>query len=285
MRRAAAGLLVLACAAMVGCLHPNRPSVPEIVRKLTPPLAIDGVIVDSVLVEQPRGDTFLDWDLWASTQPVGSPEARALFIENGLRAGIITGSIPQPLQDLLISDADTVNPQRMTFNQRKEAVIPTAGPIESEKFSVLTDLGGKRKTVELKQVNCGMLIRPEATPGGRVKLWCEPQMQHGSRQGWFRPNEDATQFTMHREAEIEKYPSLGLETMLGPDECLLIGWTAEQTESLGSVMFAAESDNRPRQRVLLIRARQAKPPGATDLPPLGGSSRRPPVAAIAAAQK
>ncbi len=283
MRGVGLGLMVLACAA-AGCLRSDRPTVPSIVRALTPPMQLEGVILDSVLIEQPLGDQFVDRELWASALPAGLPETRALLAENGLRVGILTGTVPQKFQTLLNSEGDTVNPQRMTFNLRKDAVLPTAGPIDTAKFAVQTDLAGKPKPFELKQVRCGVFVRPEGTSDGPVKVWCEPQIQHGTRQEWFRPNEDVTGFAKHEEVPLEKFTPLAFEATLGPDDYLLIGWSADEPTTLGSVMFAAEVDGRARQRVLVIRARQATPP-PSDLPPITNPLKRPAIAAIAGTKK
>jgi hypothetical protein len=287
MRRAGLGLVVLACAATAaGCLfRADRPTVPDIVRALAPPLQPEGAIVDSVLIEQPLGDAFLDRELWAGVLPVGQPETRALFAENGLRAGVISGAGPQKFQALLESESDTVNPQRMTFQLRKEVVIPTAGPADPCRYFVLTDLAGQPRSVELKQARCGVLVRPQPVAEGRVRLWCEPQVQHGVRQEWFRPNEDGTRFTKGEEVPTEKYPVLGFEVLLEPDDYLLVGWSADEPQSLGEAAFAADAGGRPRQRVLVIRARHATPPRAADLPPIGGPFKRPSPAAQAAGRK
>ena len=267
------------------CLR-DRPSIPSIVRALAPPLQPEGVIVDSVLVEQPLGDLFLDRELWADALPVGQPETRALFAENGLRAGVITGSIPQKLQALLESESDTVSPQRMTFQLRKEVVVPTSNPADPCRYSVLTDLAGKPRPVELKQARCGVLVRPQALAEGRVKLWCEPQVQHGARQEWFRPNGDGTRFTKEEEVPTEKYSVLGFEVVLGPEDYLLIGWSADEPRTLGEAAFSADAGGgRQRQRVLVIRAHLATPKPASDLPPIGGAFKRPSVASQAAGRK
>jgi hypothetical protein len=287
MRRSGLGLVVLVCAATAaGCLfRAEQPTVPAIVRALAPPLRPEGAVVDSVLIEQPLGDAFLDRELWSGVLPVGQPETRALLAENGLRAGVITGAGPQQFQTLLESEADTVNPQRMTFQLRKEVVIPTAGPPDPCRYFVLTDLAGEPRPVELKQARCGVLVRPEPAGEGRVRLWCEPQVQHGVRQEWFRPNEDGTRFTKGEEVPTEKYPVLGFEVLLGSEDYLLVGWSADEPRTLGAAAFAADAGGRPRQRVLVIRARDATPPRAADLPPIGGSFKRPSAAAQAAGWK
>lgn len=284
MRGAALGALILACAA--GCLgRAGRPTVPEIVRSLAPPLPAEGLLVESVLVEQPAGDRFLDRTLWDAVRPLGQPETRALLAENGLRAGVLAGSGPQKFQTLLESETDTVSPQRITFHLRKEAVVPTAGPVDPCKFSLVTDLAGKPAAVEFGRARCGVLVRPELLPDGRVRVRCEPQLQHGERRQWLRPNEDGTGFTSREEVPVEKFPVLAVEATLGPDDYLLVGGDATAANTLGSVMFSADADGRPRQRVLVLRSRSATPPPPNDLPPITGPLKRPAVATQAAGRK
>ena len=277
MRRAG-WALVLCAVAGVGCERlltgGDKPAAQTIARSLAPIASSDGLIVDYILLERPAGDPFLNRDLWTAALPAGAPERRTLLVENGLRAGTLAGNVPTPFRTLIESESDTVKSHRSTFNNRKETVIPTAGPIDPCRFSVLADLAGKPAPVELKQANCGILVRPQPTPDGRVRLWCEPQIQHGDKRAWFRPNEDGTQFAKCEEVPLEKYPGLGFEVTLGPDDYLVIGWAADEPDSLGSVLFAVEAQGRPRQRLLVIRARQMAPSGPNDLKPITGPLMR-----------
>ncbi len=274
------GCVIVLCAAVVGagCKKPltstDGPGTQTIARSLAPAVAPEGLLVQSVLLERPVGDQFLDRDLWAAALPVGLPETQTLLAENGMRAGLLTGRLPQRFQDLLDAEADTVDPHVMTFNVRKDAVIPTAGPVDPCKYSLLADLSGKPKPIELKQARCGMFVKPQSADGGRVRLWCEPQIQHGDRREWYRPTEDGTRFTKFEEISLEKYPEFGFEVTIGPDDCLVIGWSADQPETLGAILFGVEANSRPRQRVLVIRARQGNRSASADLPPIVGPLRR-----------
>ena len=234
----------------------------------------EGLIVQSVLLERPVGDSFLDRDLWASTIPAGDPETRALHAENGLRVGILSGNLPQRFQDLLASIAETVSPLEQTFNTRKESVIPTAGPVDPCRFSLLADLAGKPKPVELKQARCGFLIKPQAADGDRVRIWCEPQIQHGERREWYRPTEDGTGFAKFEEIPLEQFPMLAFEATIASGDCLVIGWQAEKPSTIGAAMFEVEADHRARQRVLVIRARQTGRSAGDHLPVIAGPYRR-----------
>ena len=275
---------VITCALMcalagagMGCKKPLHSAAQvansNISQSLTPMVPAEGLLVQSVLIEQPIGDQFLDRDLWQTARPVGEPETRALLAENGLRAGILSGTFPQRFQDLLDSEADTVSPNAMSFNSRKEAVIPTAGPVDPCRFALLADLAGAPRLFELKQARCGMFVRPRVEEGGRVIIYCEPQIQHGERSDRYRPNEDGTGFVKSEEMPLERFSKVGFNALIGPGDCLVIGWNAEQFETLGQALFGVEINNRPRQRVLVIRAHQNGRSALSDLPVIAGPYR------------
>jgi hypothetical protein len=243
-------------------------------------LPAEGVYLETVILERPLGDPFLDRDLWASAVPVGAPEARVLLSENGLRAGTLAGTLPPRFQTLLESDTETLGARGLTFATRKEEVLPTSGPNERSEFSLFADLAGKRAPVTLKQTRGGILVRPEPLPDGRVKVVCEPQIQYGERQEWLRPSADGTGFVKHEEVPLARYPMLTFDAALGRNEYLVLGWGAAQPDTIGAALFGAEANSQPRQRVLVIRARLVNPGNPPDLPPLGGS-RRPSIAAEA----
>ncbi len=280
MRRAG-WLIVVGAAVAAGCLtRAARPPAESVVRSIAPVVPVEGVYLESVLLERPAGDRFLDRDLWAETLPVGSQETRALLSENGLRAGVLSGTLPQKFQTLLESDTEALNGRGLTFALRKDEVLPTSGPHEKCEFGLLADLAGKRAPVVLKQARCGVLVRPEQQTGGRVKVYCEPQIQYGEKRDLFRPSADGTGFVKSEEVPLARYPALSFDAPLGRNEYLLIGWPADQPDTLGAALFAVAAHGQPRQRVLVIRARQSNPGAASDLPPLG-SGRRPSVAAEA----
>ena len=280
MLRAVGVILLVASLSTLGCekffTSSERPDTPSIARSFAPVVPADGLVVEKILLERPLGDSFLDRELWEAVQPVGTPETRALLSENGIRVGLLTGILPPQFQTMVATKADVSGtPELMTFNNRKEAVIPTAGPIESCNFDLLGDLAGRSTSVSLKNVRCGVMVRPQAAGEGRVKLWCEPQLQHGSREQRYRPSEDGTQFTTFEEVPTEKYAGLGFEVPLQADECLLIGCIAEQQGRLGVTLFSAEASGNPRQRLLVIRARQVNTNATADLPTITPPGRRP----------
>jgi hypothetical protein len=273
---------IVVCAVAAGCITRNvRAPVESVARSLAPVVPVEGIYLESVILERPLGDRFLDRDLWSEALPVGSQETHALLSENGLRAGVLSGSLPQRFQTLLESETESLNGRGLTFALRKDEVLPTSGPHERCEFGLIADLAGKRAPVALKQARCGVLVRPESLGSGRVKVYCEPQIQHGEKRDYLRPSADGTGFVKLEEVPLARYPVLGFDAPLGRNEYLVIGWPADQPDTLGAALFAVEANGQPRQRVLVVRARQMNPGAAPDLPPLG-APRRLSVAAEAA---
>lgn len=282
MRRA---WVIVVCAMVAGGCNTrtaltSRAPIESVARSLAPVVPVEGIYLESVILERPLGDPFLDRDLWAEALPVGSQETRALLSENGLRAGILSGTLPQRFQALLESETEALGGRGLTFAMRKDEVLPTSGPNERCEFGLLADLAGKRAPVVLKQARGGVLVRPEPLGGGRVKVWCEPQIQHGEKRDLLRPSADGTGFVKFEEVPLARYLPLGFDAQLGRNEYLLIGWHADQADTLGAALFAVEAAGQPRQRVLVVRARQVNSGPAADLPSLG-PPRRPSIAAEA----
>jgi hypothetical protein len=264
MRRAGGALAVAVCAAAIGCQwwpHADRPGP---ARATLPTAAPDGPYVESVLVERPVGDAALDRDLWAAARPPLPAETIALLAENGLRVRVVGGGLPADFRRLLETDA--VDPHGLTFAGRPDAVLPTATPPDPCSFRVLPDLAGARREVTLRGAKCGVLVRPAWGGDGKLRVYCEPQVQHGEREDRFRPNGDGTGLTVTGEVPTERYPGLGFEVTLGPDDYLVLGSPAGAAGTLGEAAFTAEADGQTRQRVLLIRGGWRGPPPADDTP-------------------
>src|SRR5262249_45771787 len=152
--------------------------------------------------------------------------------ENGLRVSVLAGSVPQRFQTMLESESEAINGRGLTFASRREEVLPTSGPHEKCEFELLADLAGKRAVVAFAQARCGVRVRPEALPDGRVRIWCEPQIQHGEKREWLRPTADGTGFVKLEEVPLARYSMLAFEGVLGRNEYLLIGWQADQADTL-----------------------------------------------------
>ena len=303
MRRAGGALAVMLCVAACGCTH--GPFAPggifngmHICRDEKPPIhnrvggfgnafgnALDlqsapGLYVETVLFERTVGDPLINRDIWARDSAALPPQTRVLLEENGLRVAVISGNLPPEFQKMLESGEGAVSPLSLTFGSRTEAVVPTVGTIPTCEYCLQPELTGSRERKKLLAANGAFLVQPVLAEDGRVKLRCEPQVQHGDRQDFIRPAADATGFTLQSEVPHERYSSVGFDVTLGDGEYLVIGWPAAdegEQPTLGSALFSVEGKGETRQRVLVIRAgHRGEVPG--DLPAVGRPGAPRPIA-------
>jgi hypothetical protein len=282
MRRART-LGAVTLVALAGCLPRGGDTLTWGNRRppgLNLPAAPGAVLVKVALIDQPLGDPFLDRDLWAAGVSPATPETRALLAENGLRAVVLAGILPERFEQLVRSESAVVNPQLLTFSNRPSAVIPTRS-VPDCKYTVLADLGGSRADVALANATAGMSVAPKPIAGGRVKVGCEPRVQHGDRQERIRPNGDGTAFTLQGELPVEEYPWLGFEATLGPNDWLAVGGFANQPDTVGGALFRADANGAPRQRVLVLRVGHVRETPPDDLPAIGKPRGGPSIAAEA----
>ncbi len=228
------------------------------------PLAPDAIVLQTTLIDQPAPDPYLTQELWTAgtvTNPLNS-ETAAILELNGLRVRLVTGVPPAKFLSLISSEESTLSPTARACSPGKPKVVPVNGPLERVACQIQSDLKADRVKFELEDVECGLSVtaRPEAD--GRIRLWCEPQIQHGNRQTWLRPTTDGTAFSRHEQKPLTAYPTLGWDIVLGPDEYLLVGPTADPAGSLGKAFFFMDQADRIRQRVLVIKAGRANPAAA-----------------------
>ena len=86
-----------AAALAAGCFAFDRKAVPVSSRPQAERTsfagAVDRVILDYRLVDQPAGDPFATDDIWQSARSILTHEQDALLAENGLRVGLISGVV------------------------------------------------------------------------------------------------------------------------------------------------------------------------------------------------
>lgn len=256
--RKAGGLLIALCAAMTtGCLFQGGESrsagwLDRIRGQANAPP--DGLVLRTVLIERPAGDPYLNNELWvAAGQPVPH-ELSALLARNGLRVGLLSGMVPGEFDRLVTSESATVSPMLRTARPGQPKVIPVNGPLDRCAYQAIHDLAASPAPVELTGAECGVSVTAYPADGGRVRLVCEPQVQHGERQGWLKPTADGTGFLRRDAKPLEAYPTLAWDVTIGPNDYLVVGAASDPSERLGQAFFFNTDENRVRQRVLVIRA-------------------------------
>jgi hypothetical protein len=253
------GALTLGTILCAGCVFPlDKPKQGTAVMRSAaighPASGELAVAIPTRLIEQHAGDEYLNESLWTHTVSPTSHEFNTLLAANGLRIGIIRGTPPSELQRLMTSEATCINPTIRNTMLGRPKVIPVNGPLEQCSFATMTTLIEEPNTQELQDVECGFVVTATPAPGGKVKLHCEFQVQHGLRQAWLRPSADGSQFARHDQKACESYPSMAFDVILDRDEMLAIGATDDPTRKLGQAFFLNRSGDTWRQRVLIVQA-------------------------------
>lgn len=250
MRRPAGLLFVAACAAAVGCFWTGTARTS--LRDHQPVRPDAGLLLNTRLIEQPLGNGYLNGGLWDATAcPIGHEQA-VLLARNGLRVGILSGVLPDRFDRLAHSEATTISPMLRTLVPGQAKVVPVNGPLEQCSYRAVRELAADPEAVELTMAECGLAVTASET-GGRVKLTCAVQVQHGDKRAWLAETADGTEFTRRDRKPLAAYPALTFDVTVGPDDYLLLGATADPADTLGQAFFLTTAE-LPRQRVLVIRA-------------------------------
>lgn len=259
MRRpGTAGGLVLTCLLALGCLNRDADLRTtnwfEQVRQQTGAAVTDGFYLQTVLLEQPVGDRFLQSDLWLAVNKPFSHELSTLLLQNGLRVGTLSGMTPPEFDTLIENAASTNSPMTLrTMKPGVVKVVPVNGPVPNITVKYFNTLASDSQEQTLSDAECGMAITVHAAENGRVTLRCEPQIQHGAKLPYLRPTQDGTGLQRSDHKPLECYPALAFEVTLDADDYLVIGASSDPFDKLGQAFFLPETGDRIRQRILVIR--------------------------------
>ncbi|OWK44344.1 hypothetical protein [Fimbriiglobus ruber] len=213
-----------------------------------------GMHLKTALIDRPAGDPYLNKGLW---EAVGRPlphELTTRLAQNGLRVGLFSGIIPSEFEQLIRSDHATINMMLYTAQSGKPRVIPVNGPLETCSYQVRTEIAGDPVRLDLAAAELGLSIAAVPLPGGRIRLTCQPQVQHGDKQAYLQPSTDNTSFVRQDHKPLETYPTLQWDVTVSPDDYLVIGATEDPVGTLGQALFFTSDGSRVRQRALVVRA-------------------------------
>jgi hypothetical protein len=261
MRRWGAGVLVLVCVCLGGCLSgdPEHPAVVlDHFHLARPTLGPDGAMLDFTLIERPLGDHFLNDELWTNTdcQVVGL-EKKAVLDDNGICVGQVIGMNPAKLQELIESTRYCVNSRRQILPAGKSTAVALGPPVARCDFRVHAADGAH--DVDLEQGQCSLTIVPALTNDGRVRVKFTPQVLYGSMLPSFQVAPDHTGFQYQCKRPSKTYDALSWEVTLAPNQFLIVGTRIDDdapedaARSLGSQCFLVEQGGAFTQRILVIR--------------------------------
>lgn len=218
--------------------------------------------IDTAVISRPAGDQAVDESPWnaADEQPI-PVDVRMALEANGIRAGIITGSLPPDMIEAFTASPPQVQTQWVHIALPEGDHTPLVIGNRSETATLLLIHNGKVDGRDYHDAQGRLIVTPTHTRAKSVALRIVPEVHHGETRRTIAPLENNGQFAQ-REFSIKDgqqedvLRELAMSVDLEPGQTLVIGCRPEQTRSLGTFLFTQPEPNGDRtfQNVLLIQA-------------------------------
>lgn len=204
-----------------------------------------------------------------------SADLRRRLARNGLRAGILSGSLPTEMHELLNPDGgpgddstETNTTLKQTGVWRRTRPLRPGDEIELKasepKPSAPLLIARGDDLVGATYLGAQAFYRLEAstTPDGRSELTLTPEVQHGVAKPRWTPDETGmiAQATPRRDAEV--FSDLAIRVPLSAGEALLVTSLPDSRSRLGGFLHAASESSAGLRKAILLRVVQ--PPRTED---------------------
>ena len=205
------------------------------------------------MLELPPGDSYLDRDLWSAVdEQAVDLDRKAILEDNGIRVGLVGGMPPPQLQKLLESDRTSPSPHRLQMRSGDSKSLPVGSIRDEVSFDFRGE--GEPKQLKLVQAQAALIVVPQRTDDGRVRLTLTPQVQHGGKSVFIQPAEGEG-WSLGGQRPAEKFANLSFDVTLSAKEYLIVGTRYDRTKTLGHAAFVGTALDKPVQRLLVIRCR------------------------------
>jgi hypothetical protein len=248
----------LVLALLAGCVTTHRPAPsPPPARRADRPMVADAtaqdlVLIDIAVLERPVGDHYVNVRLWdAADEQVIPPERRAVVEDNGFRVGMIGGTLPAELQDILGSKRSCPDPRRIQTHAGNATTLTFGTSLPLCQFDLHDD--DKVTAVRLPQADCILRVTPTFSDGGRTRLQVVPEVLHGDTALLPRPAADRSGWELHQHRAAEPYTVSAWDVTLAPGQYLVVGARFDRPDTLGQRTFIHGEPN-PVQYLLILRA-------------------------------
>lgn len=278
MRLARSLFLALAPVGLAGCLHEaDRPAWMNRIPLLSATPDPNAAALEYWLIERPAGGDEINRGVWLRVDEQFLPfETRTVLEATGLRVGIASESTPGPLRKL-IDDPRTDRGHRLrTFALDKPAPFLVSGVMPHAAFPMPAGENGTTKFARA-DVALGFEVAVRDGPDGRAVVKFVPHARFRDP-GHLLPTDEG-----EREVGTEQFPAAGFEAALSPAEFLVIGTDSYWEGTFGHAAFTGRRDDRPVQRLLVLRAGRTKGDRGGLPPDANAQAVAPPLASQVAA--
>ena len=252
MRLARLALIALVPAGLAGCLHEaDRPTWMNRIPLLSHTPEPGTAALKIVLIERPAGGEEINREVWQRIDELIVPfETRLVLEATGLRVGIASESTPGSLRKL-IDDPRTGRGHRFrTFSLDKPAPLLVSGVVPHAAFPMPS---GEDRTIKFARddVALGFEVTVRDGPDGKVLVKLVPHAK-------FRDPGHLPLDGGERDVGTDHFPAAGFEVPLAPTEFLVLGTEFYREGTFGHAALIGTADDRPVQRLLVLRAGQTR---------------------------
>jgi hypothetical protein len=238
----------------------------------------DSIAVNIVWARFPANDPVLDDSAWREIDETQiDPDVRRELVANGIRAGVISGTIPPAIDRILNQDGlraptsvidepsapsksqsaellaePIVHGRTMRLRRKQRTEIQASEVYASMPLLINTssgaELGGH--TYEQAQAIYALRVEPQSDRTTLVEL--TPELQHGASRLRYTGGEDG----ILRQASLkerEVFDRLRVSVKIGAGEMLVLMSLPDAGSRLGHYFHTVDTADGPQQKLILIR--------------------------------
>lgn len=278
-------VVLLACAAN-GCQPFTRAHLAKYGHSPLQPArpSPDSVAMNIVWARFPANDPVLDESAWREIDETQiDPYVRSELLANGIRAGVISGSIPAAIDRVLKQDGradavaitgDSIAPPKPTpdelltdpivHGRTKRLRRKQRSEIQaSDVYASMPLLINKRGGAELggqsyEQAQAIYALRVDPQPDRTTIVELTPEIQFGASRMRYTGGDDG----ILRQASLKDrdvFDRLRVSVKLGPNEMLILMSLPDAGSRLGHYFHTVDTSDGPQQKLILIRLAEVPP--------------------------
>jgi hypothetical protein len=232
----------------------------------------DSVTLEIFEVRIPLDENQRVESLWQrANEQCFDAELRRRLLANGLRVGVLGGTLPDDLSDLLgltgeateetservitpESAVPRVTRRIVQVNRQGQRTLQTTETLPEAQ--VLLSEDGQLRGKTYRQVEGRYELRAESKPGQRVSVRLAPELHHGELRNRYAGSDQGA-LLMIPSREREAFERLTVQAELAPGELLVVGCLPHAEGSLGETLHTASSKGRRERKFVLVRVLEA----------------------------
>ncbi len=222
-------------------------------------------LVTVAILSRPINDTVINDALWRSAdEQVVEPSTRRALEDNGLRVGLLTGKLPNEVDEIVIAPPPhKLEPAQYFIPEGVAGFVSLGPPVPHA--SLFLNRNGQATGKQYQDASGRLRVTTHNESVTKVTLRIVPEILHGpikqaigsiATGGTYSPQ----MMTIKNGQEEETIRELAANLNLQPDQAVVIGCRPDKPHSLGSFLLTEREANSDRitQKVVLMWALQGK---------------------------